>query len=276
MKNQVILKSIMTVVIFVIAFTMTLPLLWMLSASMKVETDVFKFPIEWIPKRWNVVSNYKEVWGSQYNFAMYYWNSIKITVLATICQVFVSAMGAYGFSKINFKFRDSLFLLYLATIMIPEQVTIVPRFMIFKWLGLFDTHTGLVMMLSFSVYGVFLLRQFMVVIPNSLSESAKIDGANHFRIFMQIILPITKPAIATLSILKFVWTWNDYQHPLIFLSSKEKFTLQLGMKQFASESGEFYSLIMTGAVMAIIPLIIVFIIGQKYVIEGITMGAVKG
>lgn len=281
-SNQAIYKRIsirdfiMTALMLAFAITCILPFIWMISASFKVEADVFNFPVEWIPKRWNAVQNYTEVWSGQYNFALYYWNSIKVAVLATILQGLISAMGAYAFAKINFKFKDQLFLLYLATLMIPEQITIIPRFMLFKWTGLYNTHVGLILMISFSVYGMFLLRQFMITIPTSLSESAKIDGAGHFRIFLQIILPMSKPAIATLAILKFVWTWNDYQNPLVFLYSRNLMTIQLGMRQFATDVGTYYSLVMTAAVCAIIPLLIAFIIGQKQVIEGIAMGAVKG
>ena len=275
-NREGITKTIITAFLFLVAISMMIPLIWMISASFKYEADVFNFPIEWIPTRWNAINNYKEVLSSQYNFALYYWNSIKVAVFATAFQVFFSAMGAYGYSKVKFKGRDKLFLLYLATLMIPDQVTIVPKFMVFKWLHIYDTHFGLIAMLSFSVYGVFLLRQFMIGIPDSICEAAKIDGAGHFRIFMQIILPITKPAIATLMTLKFVWTWNDYQHPLIFLNTRELYTIQLGMKQFATESGAYYSLVMAAAVMAIIPLFIVFLLTQKHVINGIAMGAVKG
>lgn len=269
-------KWIITVIFWVIGFSMLIPLVWMISTSFKFESDVFTFPIQWIPTRTNIVENYKTVWGSEYNFAMYYWNSIKVTVLTTVAQVTVSAMGAYGFSKINWKHRDKLFLLYLGTMMIPPQVTIVSTFIVNKMLGLYDTHLGIILMLSFSVYGVFLLRQAMVAIPLSLSESATIDGAGHFTIFTRIILPLTKPSLATLAILKFVWTWNDYQTPLVFLKSRELFTIQLGMKQFQSEAGSYYSLVMAAAVSAIVPLVIVFLAGQRHVIDGIASGAVKG
>lgn len=269
-------KWIITVIFWVIGFSMLIPLVWMISTSFKFESDVFTFPIQWIPTRTNIVENYKTVWGSEYNFAMYYWNSIKVTVLTTVAQVTVSAMGAYGFSKINWKHRDKLFLLYLGAMMIPPQVTIVSTFIVNKMLGLYDTHLGIILMLSFSVYGVFLLRQAMVAIPLSLSESATIDGAGHFTIFTRIILPLTKPSLATLAILKFVWTWNDYQTPLVFLKSRELFTIQLGMKQFQSEAGSYYSLVMAAAVSAIVPLVIVFLAGQRHVIDGIASGAVKG
>src|SRR5699024_414782 len=139
---------------------------------------------------------------------------------------------AYGFSKVKWKGRDTIFTLYLATMMIPEQVTIVTRFLITRSMGLYNTHLGLILMLSFSVYGTFLLRQAMLGIPEALSESAKIDGANHWQIFSRIILPMTKPSIATLAILKFTWTWNDYQNPLIFLTNPELYTVQQGMQMF--------------------------------------------
>ncbi len=269
-------KILLTGIFWIIGFSMLLPLVWMISSSFKMEADVFNFPIQWIPPRFNGVENYKAVWGKQYNFGLYYWNSLALTILSTGLQMFVSALGAYGFSKVEWKGRDKVFLLYLATMMIPPQVTIVSQFLIAKQIGLYNTHLGLVLLYMFSVYGVFLLRQSMMGIPESLSESAKIDGASHFRVFLQIIFPLTKPALATLGILKFVWTWNDYQTPLVFLSDRKLYTIQLGMKQFASEAGNYYSLIMAAAVSSIIPLVIAFLFGQKFVIDGIASGAVKG
>ena len=269
-------RIIPSILVLAIGLSMTFPFLWMISASMKVESAVFDFPIRWIPRESRLVENYSEVWSNKYNFARSYWNSIKVTVLATALQVFVSALGAYGFSRIRFRGRDKLFLLYLATVMIPPQVIIVPKFMQLRWMGIYDTHFSIIVMLAFSVYGVFLLRQYMVTIPVSLNESAKIDGAGHLRIFWQIILPITKPALATLAILKFVWTWNDYQTPLVFLSSRELYTIQLALKQFSNEYGTYYSLVMAAAVSAIVPLFIVFFMGQKYITSGITAGSIKG
>ena len=269
-------KIVLTIVFWAIGITMLLPLVWMISTACKVEADVFKFPIEWIPTRWNLVNNMKEVWGGKYNFGMYYWNSIKVTIAATVLQVFVSTLGAYGFSKVQWKGRDQVFMLYLATMMIPPQVTVVSQFIIMREIGLYNTHLGIILLLAFSVYGVFLLRQAMMAVPNSLSESATIDGAGHWTIYSQIILPLVKPTMATLATLKFVWTWNDYQTPLVFLNSRKLYTIQLGMKQFASESGSYYSLIMAAAVSSILPLVIVFLFCQSFVVEGIAAGAVKG
>lgn len=276
MKKVSTSKIVLTIVFWAIGITMLLPLVWMMSTACKVEADVFNFPIEWIPTRWNLVNNMKEVWGSKYNFGMYYWNSIKVTIAATVLQVFVSTLGAYGFSKVQWKGRDQVFMLYLATMMIPPQVTVVSQFIIMREIGLYNTHLGIILLLAFSVYGVFLLRQAMMAVPNSLSESATIDGAGHWTIYSQIILPLVKPTMATLATLKFVWTWNDYQTPLVFLNSRKLYTIQLGMKQFASESGSYYSLIMAAAVSSILPLVIVFLFCQSFVVEGIAAGAVKG
>ncbi|WP_373264325.1 carbohydrate ABC transporter permease [Hungatella hathewayi] len=269
-------KIVFTIVLFAIGITMLLPLIWMISTSLKAENEVFDFPINWIPKTFMGLENYKEVWGERYNFGMYYLNSIKITVISTFFQILVSAMGAYGFTKIKWKGRDTVFLAYLATMMIPPQVMIISRFAIMQKAGLYNTHMGMILMLIFSTYGVFLLRQAMMGIPDSLCESAKIDGASHITIFFKIVLPLITPSIATLAVLKFVWTWNDYQTPLVFLNNRSLFTIQLGMKMFATEMGSIYSLMMAAAVSAIVPLILVFILGQRYIIDGIASGAVKG
>lgn len=269
-------KILFTIILYGVGLTMLLPLIWMISTSFKVENEVFSFPIQWIPKTFVGLANYKEVWGEEYNFGMYYWNTIKITLISTAFQILVSALGAYGFTKVKWKGRDKVFLLYLATMMIPPQVMIVPRFVIMQKAGLYNTHLGIILMTMFSTYGVFLLRQAMMSVPDSLVESARIDGASHITIFSRIVLPLVTPSIATLAVLKFVWTWNDYQPPLIFLSKRSLFTIQLGMKLFASESGSLYALMMAAAVSATLPLIVVFLFGQKYIIEGIAAGAVKG
>ena len=275
-KNIPIHKIIFTLILFFIGITMLAPLAWMISTSFKPENDVFDFPIRWVPEENVGWANYQEVWGPMYNFGMYYWNSIKITVVSTVFQILISALGAYGFTKVRWKHRDKIFLLYLASMMIPPQVMITSRFVILQKMGLYNTHLGIILMTMVSTYGLFLLRQAMLGVPDSLCESAKIDGAGHVRTFFQIVLPLVVPSIATLSVLKFVWTWNDYQTPLIFLSKRALFTIQLGMKVFASESGRIYSLMMAAAVSSTVPLIIVFLCGQRYIIDGIATGAVKG
>ncbi len=268
-------KIFFTCLMALISITMVLPFAWMISTSFKIEQDVFNFPVQWIPRRWNL-QNYYLATHTAFDFRLYYLNTIKVAILTTALQVSVSALAAYAFAKIRFRFSKQLFFLYLVTLMIPSQITVVPAFMVFRWLGLANTHFSIIVVSSFSVYGVFLLRQFMSTVPNELSESARIDGAGHLAIFSRIVLPVAMPAVATLAMLKFIWTWNDYQNPLIFLSSPRLYTLQLGMRSFSSEYGEQYARTMAAAVLVTIPLFIVFFIGQRYVIEGIAVGAVKG
>ncbi len=269
------LKGAATILMLAFALTMLFPLLWMLSASAKFEKDVFNFPVEWIPRHSNIVNNYRLVWVDN-DFVLYYWNTIKVTVLTTLTQVSISLMGAYAFAKIDFRFKNVIFMGYLATLMVPGQVTIVPTFMLFRWLRLTDTHLGLVLLGSFSVYGVFLLRQYMMGIPNEINQAAYIDGAGHPAVFLHLIVPIARPAVATLMILKFIWVWNDYQSPLIFLNTNALYTIQVAIASFREEYSMYYAQMMTAAVSAILPLVIVFIVGQKNVIEGISIGAVKG
>lgn len=269
-------KTIITLVFAVVGVFFLVPFFWMLSASFKPEGDVFNYPIEWIPKQWHAVENYKEVWLGKANFLLYYWNSIKISVLTTLFSCIVSSLAAYGFSKIPFKGRNVVFFLILALYMIPHEATLVPLFILYRELGLYDTHIGLILMGSFSVLGTFLLRQFFMGIHNDYIESAQLDGAGNWKIFLHIALPLVRSAVITYAILRFIWTWNDFQGPLIFLQSSKMYTVQLGISQFADRHGEFYSLIMAGSVSAIVPLLIVFILGQKHIIQGISLGGVKG
>ncbi|KQN96182.1 carbohydrate ABC transporter permease [Paenibacillus sp. Leaf72] len=269
-------KSIFTVLMMGMSILFLLPFVWMLSTSFKIEADVFTYPIQWIPKTWHVIENYKEVWNGQFPFYKYYLNSIKITVVTTILSCIVSALAAYGFSKIQFAAGKYLFLIVLATYMIPQQAILVPQFILYRSIGFFDSHVGLILLGSFSVLGTFMLRQFFMGVHNEYIESAKIDGAGHARIFMQIAFPLVRPAVATYAILRFIWTWNDYQNPLIFLRTDSLYTIQLAMQKFTTINGEFYSLIMAAAVSSIVPLLIIFVIGQKSVIEGIALGGVKG
>lgn len=276
-SSHTVKRLIITAVLLVISLTMLFPLLWMVSASMKFEADVFSFPIQWIPERSRFIENFKEVWNAErYSFGRFYLNSLKVSVSATVLTLFVASTAAYSFSKIDFKGREILFIGYLATMMIPVQILLVPRFMISRWINLYDTHLGLILMGSFVPYAVFLFRQNMLMIPPSITESAKMDGASHIRIYAGIILPMIQPAIAIQAILKFIWTWNNYQAPLIFLQTRTKYTIQLGLKQFADDSGTLISLVMAGSVSAVIPLILIFLIGQRFIIDGISVGGVKG
>lgn len=276
-KNiAIIRKGILTALMFALSILFLMPFIWMLSASFKIEAEVFLYPIQWLPTEWHAIENYKEVWVGKFPFYKYYWNTIKVTAATTILSSFVSALAAYGFSKIQFAASKYLFLIVLATYMIPQQAILVPQFILYRQIGFFDSHLGLILLCSFSVLGTFMLRQFFMGIHHEYIESAKIDGAGHWRIFWRIAFPLVRPAIATYAILRFIWTWNDYQNPLIFLRTDALYTIQLAMQKFTTINGEFYSLMMAAAVSAIVPLLIIFVIGQKSVIEGIALGGVKG
>jgi len=270
-------KLALTIVMFIGAVFMVLPFAWMISASLKLPSEIFKFPIEWIPSKLQL-GNYKEVWFNASNpFYLFYWNSIKVTGLSVAGTVLVSAAAAYAFAKIRFVGSGALFMCYLATMMIPHHVTLVPRFVIIHWLGIYNTHWALIIPAVFNVLGIFLLRQFFISIPGELSEAAHIDGAGHFRIFTRIILPLGKPAIMSLVILTFVWNWNDYMNPLIFITSKALYTLPLGLQSFLSMEDQVqYNLVMAGATIAVIPILVVFVVAQRYFIEGIATSGLKG
>lgn len=274
-KKQQMIHGFSYLALTVMGFTMILPFLWMLSAAFKPEVEIFRFPIKWIPEN-PTLSNMKAIFSEKYNFALYYLNSFKIAVMVTLIQLFTCSFAAYAFSKIRFPGRDQIFLCYLGTLMVPFQVTMIPLFIIMKNMHLLDTHMSLILMSAFSAYGVFLLKQFYMGIPDELCEAAKLDGCGHFKIYSKIMLPNIKPAMATLGIFTFLGQWNDFLAPLIFLKTKSILTIPLGLKMFVSEYNVEFGKMMAGTSIALIPVIIVFFIGQKYFVEGIAMTGVKG
>lgn len=269
-------KLITTVIMGGISLLFLVPLIWMTSAAAKFEKDVLDFPIRWIPKDWNLIHNFQTVWMGKIPFYLFYLNSIKLATIMTVCTIFFSSMAAFSFTKLRFKGRDVAFGLLLTFMIIPEQATLVPRFLLMKWFGLYNTHWSLIIMGMFSVYFTFLLRQFMMGIHNDFIEAAKIDGAGHFTTYWQIMLPLCKPILATVGIIKFIWSWNDYQSPLIFLLNKKLYPITLGMQMFKEEFADNYALIMMASLSAIVPLLIIFVVLQKQVINGIALGGVKG
>lgn len=252
---------------------MIFPFIWMISASLKTDLEVFEYPIRWIPEspQWQ---NYIDIW-QRINFLIYYKNTLFLTVMVTGLSLLTSSLAAYAFSKIEFPERNTLFLLYIGTIAVPFQVIMIPQFIMMKNIGLSDSLWALVLIQSFSPFGVFLLRQFFMSIPNELCEAARIDGLNDLGIFSKIVLPLAKPALAALAIFQFVFVWNDYLGPLIYLSSDGKKTIQLGITKFLAQYSAEYALIMAASVVALVPVIIVFVFAQKYFIEGIAMSGIK-
>lgn len=257
-----------------VALVMVFPFLWMVLGSIKSKSELFAMPLQWLPETpvWN---NYKQV-VTKVPFFQFYFNTAKVAVISTIGQVLTCALSAYAFSKLEFRGRDTLFVLYLATLMIPGQVTMVPQYELLNKIGLMNTHWTLILLRWFSPFGVFLLRQFFISIPDSLVEAARIDGAGELRIFGQIMIPLSKSAIATLVTLTFLNSWNEFMGPLIYLNDKEKYTLQIGIRYFQQMWGTEYTLIMAATTMSLIPIVIIYIFAQKYFIEGIATAGVKG
>lgn len=269
-------KIITTIIMGGLSVVFLVPLIWMISAAFKFEKDVMRFPIQWIPNPSNVLYNFKTVWMGRVPFYEFYFNSIKIAVITTIITLIISSMAAYSLTKLQFKGRNLIFLGLISFMIIPDQATLIPRFMVIRWLGLYDTHAAIIVMSMFSIYFTFLLRQFMNSVSDDFMEAARIDGASQLKIFISIMIPLCKPVLATVAIIKFIWTWNDYQNPLIFLLSKDLYTIPLGMTLFRDDFTNNYAIMMMAALSAIIPLVILFIVLQKQVINGIALGGVKG
>lgn len=259
-------------VMVVLGFTMVLPFLWMILTSLKPLAEVGLE--DWLPTKFQW-SNYLEVF-SVIPFARFYWNSLFVATWVTFLQVFTSALAAFSFSRVPWPGRDKVFFLYLGTMMLPGLVMMVPNYQIMISLGLVDTFVGLIIPASFSTFGTFLLRQFMLTIPSSLDEAAEIDGAGKWRVFWDIILPLSRPGLITLTIFTFVGNYNSMFWPLVMIRSVDKYTLPVGLLFFDSTSRQSTHLLMAGVTMSVIPMIFLFILLQKYLVRGIQMGGVKG
>lgn len=254
--------------------TSLLPFIWMLSGSLKTNNELFAWPIVWIPKtlHWD---NFTKV-ITQIPFFTYFFNTLKLSVINTSLQVITCSLAAYSFSKITYPGRDKLFLVYLGTMMVPFQVTMIPQYIIMNHLKLTNTHMALILIQAFSPFGVFLLRQFFISIPTELSESARIDGCSELGILFRIIIPLAKGALATLITFTFTFVWNDYLGPMIYLHKDSIRTIQIGLRVFQTTNGVEYNLILAGTVMGLLPLLIVYFTCQKYFTQSVTATGLKG
>lgn len=274
-KNAIISKIVIYAILIIMAAVMIVPFLWMLSASIKSDREVFKMnPFVFIPAnpKW---SNYHDIW-TKIPMPTFVQNTVILTLVVTFLQLLTSSFAAYSFAKLEFKHRKTLFLAYIATIAMPWQVYMVPQFIMFRKMGLNDKLLAMVCLQAFSAFGVFMMKQFYEDIPNELCEAARIDGMTEYGIYLRIMLPLSKPALSTLTIFTFVNTWNDYLGPLIYLRSEAKKTIQLGLKMFISQYSSDYGLIMAGSVLSLIPLIVMFLFFQKYFVEGVAATGIKG
>jgi multiple sugar transport system permease protein len=262
-------------VLIFVSIVMAAPMLWTLSTSLKQPGVIFTYPPQLIPNPvdWD---NYRQLF-LQLPMAIFLLNSFKIATIATTGQVISCAMAAFAFARLRFPARNLLFFILLATLMVPTHVTLIPTFFIMRWLGWIDTHWALTVPWWLGgAFGTFLLRQFFLTIPTEMMEAAKIDGAGYWRIFWRIYMPLSGPALATLAVFTFMASWNNLLGPLIFLNSEDKMTVTLGLTLLQGQYYSQWTLLMAGAIVSVIPTLIVFFIAQKYFVEGIVRAGLKG
>ena len=265
---------LLNIVLAIIALTMVLPFTWMILASLKTLGEIGGD--DWLPKifQWK---NYHDVFTIDgILFGHWYWNSIFVASWVTFLQVFTSSLAAFSFSRLKWKGRDAVFLMYLGTMMLPGLVMMIPNYQNMIKLDLVDSYPGLILPAAFSAFGTFLMRQFMMNIPASLDEAAEIDGASKWQLYWDVILPLSRPAIVTLTIFTFMGNYNTMFWPLVLMKSPHKFTLPIGMLAFDSSQGQQTNLLMAAVAMSVIPMILVFIFMQKRLVKGIMLGGVKG
>lgn len=253
---------------------MILPFLWMISTSLKALDEVFVFPPTILGEKimWE---NYLRI-SDRFPFGKFFLNSLKVTTIVVCAQLVTSSMAGFVFARLKFPFRDTLFALYLATIMIPFQVLMIPTFIVMRHYGLIDTHAAIILPLVVSAFGTFLMRQFFLTIPTALEDAAKIDGCTPFGIYWRIFIPLSKPAMATLGIFVFMGAWNDFFGPLVYLNTLSKMTLPLGLASMQGMYSTDWPVLMAGTVISVLPVIIVFLMAQDLFIRGVTLSGLKG
>ena len=279
-RISILQRGLLYALAIICAIGFTVPFLWTIGTSLKPLTDLYTFPPKFLPSvpRWD---NYTDVFTLA-PFATFLWNSVIVTALAVLGQTLSAAVVAYGFSRFRFPGRDMLFIVVLATMMLPWHVTIVPSFLLYSKLGWINTFLPLIVPSFFGggAFYIFLLRQFFLTLPRDLDEAAKIDGASSMHIFLRIILPLAKTALATVAIFAFIEHWNEFIGPLIFLNSPEKFTVAIGLRYFIAtpftgdEPRE--AILMAASLIVALPPLLLFFLAQKYFVQGIVTTGMKG
>jgi multiple sugar transport system permease protein len=273
-SGRIALKALIYAILIAIALVMVMPVYWALSTSFKPMDRAYDYPPKFIPRPFTL-KNYQAVLG-QYPFGLYTLNSFKIATLVTIGRLFVCSLAAYAFARLRFWGRDAVFLMLIATMMVPFAVILIPSYVLFKYLHWVDTHWPLIVPpIMESAYGTFLLRQFFMTIPSELDDAAKIDGCSSFRIYYTIMLPLSKPALATLAVFTFMFSWNDFLGPLIYLSNIKLMTAQLGLAMYNLRYGARWPELMAGTVVVMLPILVVYIFSQRYFVQGIAMTGLK-
>lgn len=275
-KNKItrfIGSSLLHIVIYALAFLTLAPFVWMVLTSVKDLSEIFVYPPKWLPSSIKY-QNFLDAFDAA-PFGQYYVNSIIVAVSVTIGQLITCSMAAFAFARLRFWGRDGLFYLFLGTMMIPYNVTMIPSFMVLYWFGWVDSYQALIVPGLASAFGTFLLRQFFMTIPKELEEAAYIDGASKTKVLWQVIIPLAKPALATLAVFTFMGTFNDFLWSLVVINSEELRTVQLGLAVFRDRYITQWDLLMAGSVTAVLPILIVFFFAQKYFIKGIALSGLK-
>lgn len=267
-------RSATYVLLIAMSAVTVFPFVWMVGTALKSPQEIFAYPPTLWPQqlRWE---NFTAVLN-RVPFMRFYLNSIIVTGIITFWQVLTSALAGYAFARLDFPFKRLIFTGYLATLIIPNQVTMLPLFLLVSRFGWIDTYAGLTVPFLSNAFAVFFLRQFFLTIPRELEEAARLDGAGRWRILFQIVLPLAKPALATITLFIFLSEWDNYLWPLIATNSEAMRTLPIGLRFFVEESGSQLNLMMAGAVLAVVPILLLFFMAQKQFIEGIAMTGSKG
>lgn len=272
-KKIPVSKILIHVILMLGSIIMIIPFFWMISTSLKTFPETMKVPPVVFPKV-PQFANYRAVIDTV-PFLIYYRNTIIVTVVRTLGQLFFCSLAAFAFAKLKFKGRDFLFFGFLSVLMVPTQMILIPNYIIMKTLGWLDTLAAVIAPGMFSAFGVFLMRQFFMTLPDELIESGKIDGCNYFGIYWKLLLPLTKPALTALAVFTIMYSWNDFLWPLIATTSDEARVLSIGIALLQGQYSTAYHHIMAGSVMATIPILIIFIFAQRYFIEGIALTGMK-
>lgn len=267
---------ILTIILLGIGILFIFPFLFMVSSSFKPSGDVMRTAMQLIPAN-ATLQNYNTVFNTPLlNFGTWYKNTIIMEVFTLILKTAIVTITGYAFAKIHFKGRNVVFLILLSALMIPSDIMIIPRYIIFSKLGITDSMWAMILPYSFDIYFVFLIRQFFITIPDSITEAAEIDGCNHLQIYWKIVMPLAKPAIITMILFTFVWAWNDYMMPYIFINNTDKQMLSVGMQLFTVGTRQNYGAQMAAATLILLPIILVFLFCQKFFVEGIATTGIKG
>ncbi len=275
MTRRFIGRLLRYVGISLVAFLAIVPFLWMIGTSLKAREATYTLPIRWIPER-PTLEAYRAIFTlTNVNFLRATANSIVLSTLMTVLPLLSSAMAAYAFAKMEFPGRRLLFPAFLATMMIPGTVLMVPNYVLLKHLGLLDSYTGLLLPSLCSAFAIFFIRQFMATVDDSYAEAAIIDGAGPLRVFVAVMLPMTKPALMTMGLFNFMGAWNNYLWPLVVLTSRARWTLQLALGNMGTQFGNFHHYLMAGALVSLAPIVVVYLVTQRYVEQGLAIGGLK-